>query len=63
MEREMRISLGILLVASSMAAGFAFGMPGVQNWIFLAGGLQGLSAALLLIGGQGEKRIPQKDGE
>jgi hypothetical protein len=54
MEREMRISLGILLVASSMAAGFAFGMPGVQNWIFFAGGLQGLSAYLLLIGGQGD---------
>jgi hypothetical protein len=38
----------LAFAASSMAAGFAFGLDGVQEWIGIAGAVQGAALAWLV---------------
>lgn len=44
----LRVFLLFTLVASSMAAGFAFGLDGVQDWIGIAGAVQGATLIALV---------------
>jgi hypothetical protein len=44
----LRVLLLLALTASSMAAGFAFGLDGVQDWIGISGAVQGATLIALV---------------
>ena len=45
----LRVLLLLALAASSTAAGYAFGLGGVQDWIGIVGTVQGATLIALLI--------------
>lgn len=44
----LRVLLLFTLAASSMAAGYAFGLEGVQDWIGIVGAVQGATLIALI---------------